>query len=833
MVKVCPQNYPKDNEEIYKEYFGMFPYPLSDFQKWSIQAIVDGNHSLVCCPTGNGKTTPAEFAINFFTSKKKKVLYCSPIKSLSNQKFNDFSEKYTHLTVGLLTGDIKLNPEADVIILTTEILLNKLYQVNSDSKITSNVSFEMDINTELGCVIFDEIHMIGDESRGHVWENSIMLLPRHIQMVMLSATLNDPAKFALWCETRGDKISNSNSIEKSVWLSSTSNRVVPLTHYSFITTNSSIFKIIKKDKELQEEIKSVIDKPFVIQDSKGVFNESHYFRMNKILKLFESKNVNVKRSHVLNRVCKHLVENNMLPALCFVLSRKQLEICAKEITTVLLEDDSKVPYIIRRECEQIIRKIPNYKEYLELPEYLNMVSLLEKGIAIHHSGVTPILREMVEILYAKGYVKILFGTETFSIGLNMPTKTVIFTDVNKFDGNNFRLLYAHEMTQMAGRAGRRNIDTVGNVIHLNNLFKNVDLTNYKIMMNGKPQSIISKFKISYNLLLNLIAIGDQNFTQFAKKSMVQEDITIELGNIYKNISNVAKELDVLNMSIHNLRTPKNIVDEYIDLLDKKKTSVNKKRKEIEKRIEIIINDNKFINTDIKTVEKYNEKQSTLQEYEKEYKLTEDFLSNNVNIIINFLEKDKYIEKNEENKYNLTFKGLISAQIREIHCLVFSKLIEQKIFEKITTKQLVGIFSCFTNVVVPEDVRALVPYSSDKRVQETIIQIRDLYQTFQKIEEENDINTGTDYNIHYDLIPYVMEWCDCEDVQSCKYLLQKLEKEKEVFLGEFVKALLKINNISSEMENIAEKIGAIEFLSNLKEIPNLTLKYVATNQSLYV
>jgi len=159
---------------------------------------------------------------------------------------------------------------------------------------------------------------------------------------------------------------------------------------------------------IEKWTKSIINKPFLLQDHKGNFDESQYFKMNKTLKLFEKNDVRVRRQHVLNELTKHLVEKEMLPALCYVFSRKQLEICAKEVTTNLLEFDSKVPYIVDRECEHIIRKLPNYQEYLHLPEYVNMVALLRKGIAIHHSGVTPILREMVELLFAKGYIKFLF-----------------------------------------------------------------------------------------------------------------------------------------------------------------------------------------------------------------------------------------------------------------------------------------------------------------------------------------------------------------------------------------------------------------------------------------
>ena len=518
MVKICSQNYPIKNEELYKTHFEKYPFPLSSFQKYSIEAIVEGHHVLVCVPTGSGKTLSGEFAIEYFIGKGKKVIYTSPIKALSNQKFYDFTNKFPHISFGILTGDIKFNPEADVLIMTAEILLNTLYKkkstnTNTNTNNSSNstnfidmTSFEMDFENELACVVMDEVHYINDIDRGKVWEETIMMLPKHIQMVMLSATLDSPSKFANWCETRVNNEKNTdklNEINKIVYLAPAHERIVPLTHYSFITCNTGVFKVIK-DKAVQQEIQSCTNKIVELQNSKGKFNEANFQQMKKMLKLFESKNQFVKRAHVLNQVSKHMVENNMLPAICFVFSRKSLEVCAKELTTNLLEFDSKVPYIIKRECEQIIRKLPNFEEYLHLPEYLQMISLLEKGIAIHHAGIMPILREMVELLFSKGYIKLLFATETFAVGINMPTKTVLFTDVNKFDGFQSRMLYSHEYTQMAGRAGRRGIDTVGHVIHLNNLFKNIEDSNYKIMMKGEPQKLSSKFKISYHLLLNLL-----------------------------------------------------------------------------------------------------------------------------------------------------------------------------------------------------------------------------------------------------------------------------------------------------------------------------------------
>ena len=834
MVKVCSiTHYSKENETKYKDYFEKYDYPLHIFQKYAIEAIVEGQHVLVTAPTGSGKTLPGDFSIDYFHSKGKKVIYTTPIKALSNQKFYDFTNKYQDISIGLITGDIKTNPDADVLIMTTEILLNKLFQIKSKTDVpSSSISFEMDIENELGCVVFDEIHMINDQSRGHVWEQSIMMLPKHIQIIGLSATLDNPEKFALWLENKGEHIENP---EKVVYLASKLTRAVPLTHYGFITTTSGIFKAVK-DKAVQEEIKNFINKPFVLQNAKGEFNDQEYHKMNKMMTLFDRNNIRTKRQHVLNQVTKHLVENEMLPALCYVFSRKQLEICANEITTNLLEFDNKTPYIIDRECEHIIRKLPNYQEYLNLPEYVNMVTLLRKGIAIHHSGVTPVLREMVELLFAKGFIKLLFCTETMSVGINMPVKTTIFTDICKFDGENNRMLHSHEYTQAAGRAGRLGLDVVGHVIHLNNLFRNVDtLTSYKNMMSGKPPVLKSKFKISYNLLLNLIDIGDNNFIHFARKSMVKDDLDNELKEIYDDICKENMEIDMIETIFQTLRTPVDVINEYLELQNTKNSAVNKKRKDIERQIENIRDKYVNIEFDKIKVEKYNLKLKKIDDLQEEYNYVEKFIDNNVQTIINLLCDEKCIEIDNENEKSLklTLKGTIASHLRETHCLVFSQLFQENVFDSLSTIQLVSLFSCFTNIVVKDELKNYIPKIDDVSFKNTIFKIKNMYNDFITKETKLDINSGIEYTFHYDLLNYVEKWCYCENAEECKKLLQELADEKEIFLGEFVKALLKINNISSELEKIAELTGNIALLSKLKEIPTMTLKYVVTNQSLYV
>ena len=830
MVKICSNIYPESNEIKYKDYFSNYPFPLSSFQKFSIEAIVEGHHVLVCVPTGSGKTLPGEFAIEHFVKQGKKVIYTSPIKALSNQKFYDFSNKFPHISFGILTGDIKFNPEADVLIMTAEILQNTLYKNSSSDNncISSATTFEMDFNKELACVVMDEVHYINDVDRGKVWEETIMMLPSHIQMVMLSATLDSPEIFANWCENR----INVYQPKKIVYLSPSHERIVPLTHYSFISCTTGIFKVIK-DKTIQQEIMKITNRLHVLQSPKGQFQDENYKQIHKTLQLFESKNHYVKRSHILNQVSKYMVENNMLPAICFVFSRKSLEVCAKEITTNLLEFDSKVPYIIKNECEQIIRKLPNYKEYLFLPEYVQMVSLLEKGIAIHHAGVMPILREMVELLFSKGYIKLLFATETFAVGINMPTKTVLFTDVNKYDGNSLRLLYSHEYTQMAGRAGRRGIDTVGNVIHLNNLFKNIETINYKKMMKGDPQKLVSKFKISYNLLLNLIDIGETNFSKFAKQSMIQGNITNELAGLYNKITVLSNEIDQLELSTNYLSTPKNIIEEYILLVDKRLTVVNSKRKEIDRKINNLIDTYKFIENDKKTILNLNGKYKEYHSIQDSISKTEQAVDMNIVSVIKLLEDFQYIEKNEENNYKLTLTGKIATQIREVHCILFTDLIIQNNLELLDTADLIALFSCFTNCTVPENLSTTVPFAKNKNLERILFEIIEQHKKLENKEFKNNIESGIITKIHFDLIPYIYEWCDCEDINDCKIILQKMSIDKEIFLGEFIKAILKINNIVNELTKVAELMGNIKLLHKLSEIPKKTLKYIATNQSLYI
>ena len=910
MVKICSNTYPSSNELKYASYFKNFPYELSSFQKWSIQAIVEGQHVLTCAHTGSGKTLPAEFAIMHFCKKKtqqetqqetqqyKKVIYCSPIKALSNQKYHDFCDNpyFKDITIGLITGDIKTNTDASVLIMTTEILLNKLYSKNKPNQTIQNrLDFDLDIENDVACVIFDEVHYINDKDRGEVWEQSIMLMPSHIQLVMLSATLESPETFALWCETKGNDHPNKpnelNEPLKEVYLTTTTERIVPLTHYSFITCSTNIYKQYGKDKAIAQQIGSMIDKLHIIQTPKGEFQEITVDSIKKTLTLFDIKNYRPSRQHVLNQVCKYMTANEMFPAICFVYSRRNVEEMAREIETIILEDDSKVPYLIRTECEQILRtSLVNWREYVCLPEYHFIISLLEKGVAIHHAGMLNVFREMIELMFSRGYVKLLFATETFSVGINMPTKTVLFTGLSKFDGSNIRQLLPHEYNQQSGRAGRRGKDTIGNVIHLTNLWETTKYTNQELkqMLRGTPQRLESKFHISYSLLINLISRGYGNNTHpthptitltndliaFTKKTMMQQVIDRQLGAIYSKITGLLNEQE--NKQKHNTpqyKTPIDTLNLWTSFEKKLTYANNKTKKDIIKQQQTIKTNNPCLEHDLAIYKQELTHTHKINQLKQDYNDIEKCVQNQMNQTLGVLMRKKYIEYESgvgmetetgvemgigvgmetgigvgmgmgTSNIILTNKGHIAHKIHEIHCVGFvdwflntHKVGQMHRMSYWSASEIVCFCSIFANITVSDELKShTIPETiANTDYGKSVNAFKTILEESYDEELREGLQTGmtTLFDINYDLILAMKEWCLCENDANCRLILEKLDVAKRISLGEFVKAILKINNIAAELEQIAEYLGDIGFLETLKLIPALTLKYVCSSKSLYV
>ena len=827
MVVICSKPF---TEIGYDVHFNKYPFPLSDFQKYSIKATLNGHHSLITAHTGSGKSLPAEFAIEHFVSSGKRVIYTSPIKALSNQKYYDFRTKYPDITFGLMTGDIKMNPDADVLIMTTEILMNYLFTYKEEEEDEQGIHFQMDINKELACVVFDEVHYINDTNRGFVWEQCILMLPEHVQIIMLSATIDSPEKFAKWCEKDGSS--------KQVYLSSTSHRIVPLKHYAYMITNETAFNNIR-DKTQQQLIRENTDKLMLVKDADGSFNSDTVLKIKKVKNLLDDNRIFVKKPHVLNRLVKHLYDKDMLPAIVFVFSRKNVEHFAKQITTPVLEFDSNIPLIIARECDQIIRKLPNYKEIVHLPEYVSTIALLEKGIGIHHSGMLPVLREIVEMMISKKYIFLLFATESFAIGLNCPIRSAVFTSLTKFDGNKMRFLHPHEYNQAASRCGRRGIDTLGHVIHCNNMFELPDETDYKNILCGNPQTLVSKFRISFQMIFNMMQNGAckyENFYKFVEQSMLNNELNAAIDREQVYLTTCKNDFEEKTNRIQISNISSELCDNVLSLKSAIKMSVNKKRKKLDKELrEYYLN-----NTDLdRILSVYNEFKESEQKYNEQDKYCRNlskYIDSNVKNTILLLMDENFITLDSDENYEFTNKGTIASHMSEIHSLIITDtLVSTDFFRDFTSEQIICVLSCFIDIKVPDDYKIHSFPVNDYIMSASIKNINESVEKYAVLENTSQTYSGVDYDgiVSYNIASSILNWCNCVNEFDCKQLIETQLYERDISIGEFTKAVMKISAITNELIKVCESTNNLELLHKLSGIDNMILKFVTINQSLYV
>jgi superfamily II RNA helicase len=585
---------------------------------------------------------------------------------------------------------------------------------------------------------------------------------------------------------------------------------------------------------VQQEVKKATNKLLVLQDEHGKFNDTTYNTINKTLKLYNHHRVFLKRKHVLNQLAKYLHEKEMLPAITFIFSRKLVEACAHEITVPLLEFDSKIPYTVKNECDQIIRKLPNYKEYLELPEYVNLVKLLEKGIGIHHSGMIPVLREIVELMISKKYIKLLFATESFAIGLDCPIKTAVFSNVSKFDGTSERFLMAHEYTQMAGRAGRRGIDTIGNVVHCNNLFNLPSNYEYKKMLNGKPQQLVSKFHISFDLIFNLLKNGQtKDFHLFSNKSMIKNELDSDEKYHQELLEQTKLEVEQKKSAVSVFSASEEIIQKYIDLQDKENSGRQNARRKIQDQMKEIEKEHANIKSEIENYNFLIKKQKQIYTIENDINHVQNYLKTTTEAMCDLLIQKEFIQK-EGDEYSFTNRGIIASNIAEVHPLIMTEIIENtNYFENFEPEQIVGLLSCFTDIKVPDDCRSSLAHVQDLDLISILKKTEDKCFEYTELETDYYVNSGYNYDmLKYDILQFSINWCKCKEDTDCKLIFQELS-EIPISVGDFNKALLKTVNIVRECINVFEIINRVDVLHKLKQIEPMILKYVTTNQSLYV
>ena len=495
----------------YNSFLELLDFALDPFQEQACHALAKGKGVLVAAPTGAGKTIVGEFAIHLAIEKNQKVFYTTPIKALSNQKYAELVTRYGSDRVGLLTGDTNTNSEAQIVVMTTEVLRNMIY-ANSDSLI------------ELGFVVMDEVHYLADRFRGAVWEEVILHLPKDVKLVSLSATVSNAEEFGAWLEeVRGD-----TEIVVS------EHRPVPLDqHVLFGDELMELFAAGSKNQRVNAELVQKHSSKLRIplgkytkgKKPKGEMDR----RFSRIPKISKPEVVEI------------LEDNDLLPAIFFIFSRVGCDAAVRAchqygVRLTTREEQQEIRYLVEQKTASIA------DEDLATLGYFEWLSGLERGVAAHHAGMLPAFKEVVEELFLRKLVRVVFATETLALGINMPARTVVLERLDKFNGESRVQITPGEYTQLTGRAGRRGIDTLGHsVIQWSG---NLDPASVAGLASKRSYPLVSPFKPTANMAVNLIeAFGRKRAREVLETSFAQFQADRSVVGLAKGIREKQISLD--------------------------------------------------------------------------------------------------------------------------------------------------------------------------------------------------------------------------------------------------------------------------------------------------
>ena len=751
-----------------------FTFPLDPFQKHALYAISVDENVLVTAKTGSGKTLVGEYQIWNSLRKGKRIFYTTPIKSLSNQKFHDLKKMYPG-RVGIMTGDIKFCPYAEIVIMTTEILRNLLFKENTSTEhigITAELSLE-----NVDSIIFDEVHYINDPGRGKVWEECFILVPPAINLVLLSATIHKPEAFGQWL---GDLK------QKPVHLISTEYRVVPLLYklpngQTLMNEKDQFFPKVYSDwfrefSQLQKDIKKHKDKVAGREEGQVVkrkFDDSSFV-------------------HKMNEMIGDLERTAKLPALFFVLSRRLCCEYAKKVSSTLLDssDTASVKHILSFH----LHKFPDVQLS---DQYFDLVPLLERGIGFHHSGVLPILKEITEILFSRGFIKVLFATETFAVGLNMPTKTVVFTSFRKkSDSGFFRMLRPDEFTQMAGRAGRRGKDTEGLVYYLPQ--KDPEpLSEIQAMMTGLKPTITSQLELGYSYIVQTIHSGKD----ILESSLWHKQRLEQIRALERDIARKKTEYPVLGELELSECSEKHRIDDMLKSKEKQTLQNAWANKHMGPKWQMAL-------AHFAAITKLDKEIGyTHHQIEELRKPPPELAERRA-----FLERIGYMDGG-----SLTFVGTLSSEVHEANPILMPWAFHSKMWHGLSCPEIIQNLSLFLEV--PED---------DDEVSFRIPATHSAYPLFLKAQEFAKAEVLQSPERYWSLSLYwsdlVREWMEGQPSRA-------LCETYGIDEGAFVRSILKLRNLVEEWNNLATMSEDVEMLDKMRE--NGLVRDIVVPDSLYL
>ena len=763
-------------------------YEPDRFQKFAIDAIEKGENVLVTARTGSGKTFVGEYQIAKSIQRGGRIFYTTPVKSLSNQKFHDLKKLFPEASVGIMTGDIKFRPDAQIIVMTTEILRNLLFKRGTA---TENVGTSSLISLDgLDAVIFDEVHYINDPDRGHVWEETLILLPPAVKLILLSATLSAPFAFAKWL----------GELKKvKTWLISTQWRAVPLEHC-----------VMENDKLL------------TIYDSREDFHDSVYrswllsIRGNLLAHdKFKDKVKDARRGgqegaisgkvrpkafeHQLNDCLNSLQTRGNLPAIVFVFSRAGCERLADKTTGTFL--DSSDSALVAHVWDFHLTRFRSMLE--KSPQAWTLRALAMRGIAYHHSGLLPFLKEILEILFSKGLIKVLFATETFAVGINMPTKTVIFTALEKFTDGSIRLLKSSEYIQMAGRAGRRGKDDRGLVIYLPQRDP-LELPEIRQILTGKMSSFGSRMNFHYDFFLKILNRGECGLIEDSYWRALQ---VVEEKAILKEMDSTRSAMPSLTEEERSECEKKEEIERRIQ------ESQNSKKKAAQREFDAWKADHKesIWNSILARHKSYKDCLNTLAALERS--LVPPAPQNRKAV----LEEYGYVKEGV-----LTEFGRLASEVNEGHPFLMTELFLRLEKEPVALRELLTILSVFLGE--PSETQYAPRVSTI--VLEEIGRITADAKIGMLREERAGFSDEAFWTLNFQWVEPISAWLDGEEfsVLAAKY---------DIFEGNLQRSLMKLMGLVEEFTAMATLRQSVTLLKVLEGVQDLVLRGIVIAESLYL
>jgi len=755
----------------YKEttaFVQSFDFEFDPFQVAACHAVEEGSGVLVAAPTGAGKTVVGEFAAHLALKLGKKCFYTTPIKALSNQKYSEFVAMFGEDRVGLLTGDTSINGDADVLVMTTEVLRNMLYAGSNTL-------------TNLGYVVMDEVHYLADKFRGAVWEEVLIHLMESVQVISLSATVSNAEEFGEWLgEVRG----NTQVIVSEI-------RPIPL--YQHVLIGNRLLDLFEKPGQINPEIlqreREAVRKAAISRHRRGRFNEAQD---------------RLSRADIIEK----LANQNLLPAITFIFSRVGCDAAVKQCLHAGLRLTST------QEREEIRATALKYtqniaEEDLEVLGFDDWLTALERGIAAHHAGLLPSFKSAVEELFQKGLIKAVFATETLALGINMPARTVVLEKLIKYNGESHVPITPGEYTQLTGRAGRRGIDIEGNAVI--QWSPTVDSASAAGLASTRTYPLRSSFAPTYNMSINLIArFGRERARRSLESSFAQFQADRAVVGLSRQIAKNESAIEELFsqavchlgdfLDYAGIRREIKEVESLLSKRDHKKTFDNRQRARLEADL-----------TDLRKGLRNHSCHSCAQREdhsrfaEKAGRLNREndglrtrvqsrthVIAKTFDQICQVLTHLGYIEGEKP-----TTQGKILTKIYAESDLLLTEAIRRGILDELNAPELLSVVS--TMIFESRNADNVAPKMPSPRVSSALADVISIWAELEELETEYGVKTQRQPDAGFCLVSY--RWANGNS-------LQNVLKGTDMSVGDFVRSTKQLSDLLNQIAAASEKLRPV-------------------------